>query len=120
MFFKGPTAGRFRKALVLAMITHAGGLAFEDLSVGDRWQSEPRTIEIRDIEQFAQLTGDHDRLHTDEEFASQGPFGKPVAHGMFHGSACADGRLDRSSQLEFLQADFPRRYRQSRHGSRGP
>jgi acyl dehydratase len=64
------------------MITHAGGLTFEDLSIGDRWQSEPRTIEIRDIEQFAQLTGDHDRLHTDEEFASQGPFGKPVAHGM--------------------------------------
>jgi 3-hydroxybutyryl-CoA dehydratase len=82
MFFKGPTPGRFRKALVLAMITHAGGLTFEDLSIGDRWQSEPRTIEIRDIEQFAQLTGDHDRLHTDEEFASQGPFGKPVAHGM--------------------------------------
>jgi acyl dehydratase len=64
------------------MITHACGLTFEDLSIGDRWQSEPRTIEIRDIEQFAQLTGDHDRLHTDEEFASQGPFGKPVAHGM--------------------------------------
>jgi acyl dehydratase len=64
------------------MITHAGGLTFEDLSIGDRWQSEPRTIEIRDIEQFAQLTGDHDRLHTDAEFASQGPFGKPVAHGM--------------------------------------
>lgn len=82
MFFKGPTQGRFRKALVLAMITHAGGLTFEDLSIGDRWQSEPRTIEIRDIEQFAQLTGDHDRLHTDAEFASQGPFGKPVAHGM--------------------------------------
>jgi len=82
MFFKGPNPGRFRKALVLAMITHAGGLTFEDLSIGDRWQSEPRTIEIRDIEQFAQLTGDHDRLHTDEEFASQGPFGKPVAHGM--------------------------------------
>lgn len=64
------------------MITHACGLTFEELSIGDRWQSESRTIELHDIQQFAQLTGDHDRLHTDEEFASQGPFGRPVAHGM--------------------------------------
>ncbi|MCY3007828.1 MAG: MaoC/PaaZ C-terminal domain-containing protein [Planctomycetota bacterium] len=76
------TSGPVLESLVLPMITNASGLAFEELSIGDRWQSATRTIELRDIQQFAELTGDHDRLHTDEEFASQGPFGQPVAHGM--------------------------------------
>lgn len=64
------------------MITNASGLSFEDLHVGDRWQSESRTINQSDIQQFAELTGDCDRLHIDEEFASRGPFGQTVAHGM--------------------------------------
>lgn len=65
-----------------AMITNASGLSFEELQVGDRWTSDHRTILQSDIQQFAELTGDHDPLHLDEEFASRGPFGKTVAHGM--------------------------------------
>ena len=65
-----------------AMITNASGLSFEELHVGDRWQSQTRTILQSDIQQFAHLTGDHDPLHLDEEFASRGPFGQTVAHGM--------------------------------------
>jgi acyl dehydratase len=64
------------------MITNASGLSFEELHVGDCWQSEARTIEQTDIQQFADLTGDRDRLHIDHEFAARGPFGKTVAHGM--------------------------------------
>jgi acyl dehydratase len=57
-------------------------LAFEHLRVGDRWTSDSRTIGEDEIRLFAALTGDHDRLHVDPEFAASGPFGRTVAHGM--------------------------------------
>ena len=57
-------------------------LAFEQLSIGDKWTSEERSIVASDLTSFAELTGDHDPLHTDSEFAANGPFGRPIAHGM--------------------------------------
>lgn len=57
-------------------------LGFEDLQVGARWVSEARVITASDIQQFADLTGDQDPLHTDPIFAANGPFGKPIAHGL--------------------------------------
>lgn len=57
-------------------------LAFEQLNIGDKWTSADRTVANADLQSFAELTGDHDRLHTDPEFAANGPFGKPVAHGL--------------------------------------
>jgi 3-hydroxybutyryl-CoA dehydratase len=57
-------------------------LTFEELQIGQRWNSDSRTIALEDVYQFAELTGDRDRLHVDPDFASRGPFGKPVAHGM--------------------------------------
>lgn len=56
-------------------------LYFEDLKVGDRWFSLPRKIERDDVVDFADLTGDHDPLHSPAEGAAS-PFGKPVAHGL--------------------------------------
>jgi len=64
------------------MITSNSALHFEQLKVGERWVSEPRSISLDDISHFANLTGDKDRLHVDPDFAARGPFGKPVAHGM--------------------------------------
>jgi acyl dehydratase len=64
------------------MSTTQSVLSFEDLRIGHRWVSDSRTITLEDITQFADLTGDRDRLHVDPEFASRGPFGKPIAHGM--------------------------------------
>lgn len=64
------------------MSTVATPLSFEELRIGQRWVSDSRTIALEDITQFAELTGDRDRLHVDPEFASRGPFGKPIAHGM--------------------------------------
>ena len=39
------------------------------------------TVEQRQIEQFAEATGDHNWIHVDPERAAQGPFGTTVAHG---------------------------------------
>jgi acyl dehydratase len=35
-----------------------------------------------EIREFADLTGDFNRLHLDDEYAAQTPFGEPIAHGL--------------------------------------
>jgi acyl dehydratase len=57
-------------------------LAFEDLRVGDEWISQPREISSGEIREFADLTGDYNRIHLDEEYAATTPFRKPIAHGL--------------------------------------
>ncbi|MGV3485547.1 MAG: MaoC/PaaZ C-terminal domain-containing protein [Planctomycetaceae bacterium] len=57
-------------------------LFFEDLHVGDRWTSADREITADDVADFAELTGDHDPLHTHQLPSAGSPFGEPVAHGL--------------------------------------
>jgi acyl dehydratase len=57
-------------------------LHFEDLKVGDRWESYRRTVTETDIVNFASLTGDFDPLHVDHHYAATTAFGKPIAHGL--------------------------------------
>ena len=57
-------------------------LFFEDLCVGNRWTSGTRQITEADVAQFADLTGDYDPLHVDEEFAKETPFRRQIAHGL--------------------------------------
>ncbi len=59
-----------------------GALYFDDMQVGDRWQSRARTVTETDVVNFACLTGDFDPLHVDHETGRQSPFGKPLAHGL--------------------------------------
>ena len=39
------------------------------------------TVTQREIDLFAQATGDHQWIHVDPERARQGPFGSTIAHG---------------------------------------
>ena len=45
-----------------------------------------KTIEQSDINAFADVTGDHNPVHVDEEFAKTTRFGKRIAHGMLTAS----------------------------------
>jgi acyl dehydratase len=54
---------------------------YEDLNPGDNWVSPRRTITEADIVMFAALTGDHNPIHTDEEFAKTTIFGGRILHG---------------------------------------
>src|SRR3954447_15655654 len=57
-------------------------LYFDDLSVGQEFESQGRTVTETDIVNFAGLSGDFNPIHVDHEFAKTTPFRRPMAHGM--------------------------------------
>lgn len=57
-------------------------LYFEDFYVGQTFVTKARTITEADVVNFAALSWDHNRLHTDAQYASQSPYGKRIAHGL--------------------------------------
>jgi oxepin-CoA hydrolase/3-oxo-5,6-dehydrosuberyl-CoA semialdehyde dehydrogenase len=63
---------------------------FEELEVGDTLITGTRTITLKDVEDFAKLSGDVFYAHmNDEEAKAHGVFEKRVAHGYFIISAAA-------------------------------
>lgn len=58
------------------------GRYFEDFEIGHTLVTAGRTVTESDIVRFAGLTGDFNQIHTDAEYASAGPFGQRVAHGL--------------------------------------
>ena len=67
-------------------------LFFEELEVGQAFNTRGRTVTEADIIIFAGLSGDYTPIHMDEEYAKQSPFGGRIAHG-FLGTALASGLL---------------------------
>ena len=57
-------------------------LYYEDFHIGQKFVTKARTVTEADVVNFSNLSWDHNRLHTDAEYASGTLFGKPIAHGL--------------------------------------
>ncbi|MFP6744615.1 MAG: MaoC/PaaZ C-terminal domain-containing protein [Alphaproteobacteria bacterium] len=75
--------------------------AFSDIAIGGRIEFT-KTVTADDIERFAELTGDFDPLHLDEDFCKTTPYGARIAHGaliigyMSSASSMMTGNIDRA------------------------
>lgn len=58
---------------------------FEELVVGEKATVE-KIVTEQDVNLFAEVSGDYNPVHTDEDFAKQTRFKKPIAHGMLAAS----------------------------------
>ena len=73
---------------------------WDDAVVGAECVSPPYHVTEARVLAYADLTGDHTPVHTDEAYARTTPFGTRVAHGLF-GLSIADG-LKTRSDLRFV------------------
>lgn len=58
------------------------GRYYEEIGVGETFESPARTVTETDVVLFAGLSGDYNQLHTDVEFAKGTRFGERLAHGL--------------------------------------
>jgi acyl dehydratase len=68
---------------------------FEEIEVGDTYESPGRTITEADIVMFAGVSGDYNVIHTDAEFMKTSIFGERIAHGLL-GLSIQAGLLGRA------------------------
>ena len=73
-----------------------------------------KTITDDDIRAFAELTGDHNPVHLDDEYAAATRFGRRIAHGMLGASLISatlarqrPGTVYLSQTLKFIAPVFP-------------
>ena len=83
---------------------------FEDFEAGQQYTTEEHVVTEAEVAAFAQLSGDHNRLHIDPEFAAQSPYRRRIAHGLLvmsqvSGLASQLGLLG-ESVLAFRQLDW--------------
>lgn len=57
----------------------------EKLKLGDQYQENVRFTQ-KDVNLFADVSGDRNPIHIDEAYAAKTPFGKPIVHGFLAGS----------------------------------
>ena len=68
---------------------------FEEIEVGEEYESPGRTVTEADIVIFAGLSGDYNILHTDAEHMKSSIFGERIAHGLL-GLAIQSGLFTRT------------------------
>lgn len=61
-------------------MSHPDTKYYEDLEIGQAHETV-HTITEDDITRFAEVSGDYNPLHMDDEYAAKTPFGKRIAHG---------------------------------------
>jgi acyl dehydratase len=71
---------------------------FDEIALGEEYESPGRTVTESDIVMFAGLSGDYNVLHTDAEFMKQSIFGERIAHGLL-GLAIQSGLFSRATQV---------------------
>ena len=85
-----------------------------DFKVGDK-ATLSRTITDKDIRDFADVIGDYNPIHLDEDFALESRFGRRIAHGMWGGTLISAvlgtrlpgaGTIFLSQSLKFLAPVF--------------
>ena len=62
------------------------GRFFSEFEVGQVFESESRAVSEAEVMQFAELSGDFNPLHVDDDYAKRTPFGQRIAHGMLAAS----------------------------------
>jgi 3-hydroxybutyryl-CoA dehydratase len=74
-----------------------------------------KTVTDHDLRAFAEVSGDHNPLHLDEQFAQQTRFGRRIAHGMLGASLISavianelpgQGSIYLSQTLQFIAPVF--------------
>ena len=75
----GPAPGR---VVSYAGMTAPSGRFFEQIEIGEEYESPGRTVTETDVVIFAGLSGDYNVLHTDAEFMKGSIFGERIAHGL--------------------------------------
>ena len=83
--------------------------------VGDSAEITKRISEA-DVQAFAEVTGDHNPIHLDDEFAKKTRFGRRIAHGMLTASLISsvlanklpgEGSVYLGQSLQFVAPVFP-------------
>ena len=75
--------------------------SFDDLVVGDEWETPRRTVTQSDVVWFAGLSGDFNPIHVDHSAAGSSPLGQPVAHGLL-GLAIGSGLFTQAPRVDTL------------------
>lgn len=65
-----------------------------------------RTATPERIEDFAAVTGDDNPLHLDADYASDGLFGEPIAHGMFAAGVISSALADLPGDVVYVSQDL--------------
>ena len=60
-------------------------VTFDEIAIGDN-ATYTRLITNQEVEAFAAISGDHNPLHLDPDYAATTPFGECIAHGMLTGA----------------------------------